>query len=264
MVNQVLQKAAKVLGYQLSELSTRQPNPELQDYPCIDVLDLVMQDYVQQNPNVFFVQVGSHDGSSADPLSRLVRRYRWSGILVEPLPKVLDQLKGSYQDHDNLIYEQAAIAKQDGEVSFYTVRDDIPDLPFWVSQSSSLDREHMKGSLYFWKYGKNVATIPDNIEDAIKEILVPSYTIETLLKKHNVQQLDVLMLSTPGFDFEILKMFPFDQFKPPTICFEYYCLQERSACLKFLAEHGYSVGRFASRAIASLKAPTIHWTITDY
>lgn len=263
MLKQAVQSVARSFGYQFSKISESASNPELVDYPCIDLLDLVMQDYMQQNPDIFFVQIGAHDGLSADPAGRLIRRHPWRGVLVEPHPVSFKQLLDNYQENDRLIFEQLAIAKEDGTATFYSVRNDIPNLPFWLPQSACLDRQHVWNSLYYWKHVKKL-DIPDDFDSLITEIPVPALTMHSLLKKHQVEKLDLLVLATPGFDFEILKMFPFEQHKPPIICFEYLCLTEREACLRFLADLGYSVGRFASRAVASLDTSTIKWTIGEY
>ena len=41
---------------------------------------------------VVFVQIGSNDGVTSDPLQYFVDRYAWSGILVEPVPHVFERL----------------------------------------------------------------------------------------------------------------------------------------------------------------------------
>lgn len=264
MVLNILQKIANKLGYQLSKAQSNPLETELIDYPCINLLDLIVQNHVQKHPDFFFIQIGAHDGKSADPAADLIRRYHWKGILVEPLSTSFQELKRSYEDEPQLIFEQLAIAPEDGTTSFFQVREDIPNLPFWVSQSSSLERDRVRGALYYWRHVKKVAEIPEDLDSAIVEIKIPAMTMQSLLQKHQVQRLDFLMLGTPGFDFEILKMFPFDQIKPAIICFEYLSLHDQKSCLQFLANHGYRVGRFAVRGVAALEVPLINWTLYQY
>jgi FkbM family methyltransferase len=267
MLKPPVQQVARWFGYQFSKVSQEvQPN-ELQNYPCIDLLDMVMGDYVKTQPDIFFVQIGAHDGVSADPASRQLRKYPdWRGILVEPQPDSFQQLVANYENEARFIFEQAAIGKEDGTTPFYTVNDEIADLTFWLPQSASFDRERIRGALYYWKYVKKIDTIPDDLESAIKVLQISTLTITSLLKKHQVEKVDLLVLATPGFDFDIIQKFPFDQMKPAVICFEYLTLshENREACLRFLAEKGYGVSRFASRAVAALNAPKIQWTLSDY
>jgi FkbM family methyltransferase len=267
MLRASVQHVARQFGYEFSRVSDQIPSIELQDYPCIDLLDMVMQHYVKIQPDVFFVQIGAHDGVSADPTSRQIRKYsNWHGILVEPQPDYFQQLVMSYENETRFRFEPAAIGSQDGTMPFYTVTDEIANLTFWLPQSASFDREHVLGSLHYWKYAKKVAEIPEDLDSVIKVLQVPTLTIKSLLKKYHVEKVDLLALGTPALDFDIIQQFPFEQMKPAVICFEYLTLpmEKRRACLQFLAEKGYGVSRFASRAVASLNAPKIQWTIGEY
>jgi FkbM family methyltransferase len=264
MMKQVLHKVVKSFGYELTKAAKNLEKPELHDYPCIDLLDLLMQDYMQHQPDVFCIQIGAHDGVSADPVGRLIRKYHWRGILIEPQPISFKQLVENYKGEDQLTFEQLVIGAQDGTATFYTVREDIPGLPFWLPQSGGLDKEHLRGSLYFWKHVRKIENLPDDLDSMIEEIPIPQMTINTLLSKHNVERLDLLAMATPGYDFEIIKMFPFEQIKPPIICFEYNCIKDREACLTYLSNLGYSVGRFGSRAVAALNAPIWRWSLGEY
>lgn len=262
-MKKTIQQIASQFGYKIARVTEASKTPEISDYPCIDLLDLVVQDYLRKHQDIFFIQIGAHDGISADPVARQIRKYHWRGILVEPQPRAFKQLVQNYQGEDQLIFEQAAIGAQDCTKTFYTVRED-PGLPFWLPQSASFDREWVHGALYYWKNVRKLDSIPDDFDSLIEEIPVAETTMATLLSKHNVEKLDVLAMATPGYDFEIMKMFPFDRIKPSIICFEYFSIKEREACLKYLESLGYSVGRFAARAVASLDAPTLRWTISEY
>jgi FkbM family methyltransferase len=267
MLKAPVQQVARWFGYEFSRISEETVNSELQDYPCIDLLDMVMQDYVKTQPDVFFVQIGAHDGVSADPASRQIRKYpNWHGILVEPQPTSFQQLVANYSQEPRFIFEQVAIGTKEGATPFYTVTDEIAALTFWLPQSASLDREQIRGALHYWKHIKKIDVIPDDLESAIKVLSIPTLTMRSLLHKHQVTKVDLLSLATCGFDFDLIQLFPFDQMKPAVICFEYLTLplSKREACLRFLADQGYGVSRFASRAVASLDAPKIEWTIGDY
>ncbi|MCG9891596.1 MAG: FkbM family methyltransferase [Thermosynechococcaceae cyanobacterium MS004] len=268
LIKQLIKQVSNSFGYELSKVPNKSTSVKLDDYPCIDLLDLVVQNYTQSHPDIFFIQIGAHDGVSADPSSRQIRKYEnWRGILVEPQSDSFQELLVNYEkDQDRLIFEQLAVGNQDGSIPFFTVRKDIADLTFWLPQSASFDRDHVLGALYYWKYVRKLDSIPEDFNTVIEEIQVPTLTMRSLLAKHSVTKVDLFLLATPGFDFDIIQGFPFDQFKPPLICFEYNTLQpqQRQAALKFLADLGYSVGRFGSRALAALDVPTLLWTISEY
>lgn len=89
--------------------------------------------------------------------------------------------------------------------------------------------------------------LPDNYKSLAQKIKVPSLTIDRLLKKHQVAKVDLLVLDTMGFDFEILKLFPFETLKPTIIQLEHNTLSltDQAACFQFLANQGYSLSRVA-------------------
>jgi FkbM family methyltransferase len=191
MLKTPVQQESRWFGYEFSRISEETVNNELQDYPCIDLLDMVMQDYVKTQPDVFFVQIGAHDGVSADPANRQIRKYpNWHGILVEPQPTSFQQLVASYSQEPRFIFEQVAIGAKDGATPFYTVTDEISALTFWLPQSASLDREHVRGALHYWKHTKKIDVIPDDLESAIKVLSIPTLTMRSLIHKHQVPKVD--------------------------------------------------------------------------
>jgi hypothetical protein len=70
-------------------------------------------------------------------------------------------------------------------------------------------------------------------------------TFAALLSKYNITYLDILVIDTEGYDFEILKMIDFATLMPAIIQFEEKNLMpsEKVACFKMLVEKGYRLGR---------------------
>src|SRR5262249_56046547 len=62
------------------------------------------------HPRFFFVNIGANDGVSNDPIYPFLREYGWSGIVVEPLAPMLEELRRNYHDIPGIVFEQAAIA----------------------------------------------------------------------------------------------------------------------------------------------------------
>lgn len=254
MIKQTVRKIADSLGYVILKHSQIGSSIE---YPFINSLELILESYLQQNSDFFFIQIGSHDGCSADPISHLIKQYHWHGVLIEPQPQVFENLKQTYQDEPQLIFENALIGYEDGCATLYTIRDENSVLPYWLSQSASLDYEVVKSTLYYWKRVRGLESIPDHYESLIEKVSLPSVTMKTALTKHNIQKVDLLVIDTMGFDFEILKMFPFDICKPAIIHFEHYIMSvaDREACFQYLADLGYGLTQVAQDTIAYLHAP---------
>ena len=264
MIKNTIRHVAHSLGYRISKIS------ELSEpviYPFIDVLDLVVRDFSQTKPDLFFMQVGSHDGSFADPIHHLVKQHHWRGILVEPQPLAFQQLVQNYQEESQLIFENAIISQQVGTTKFYIVRQpEGVELPPWLEQSASLDRQKLVGALFHWKVIEKHPGIPDDFESLIEEVILPTATVESLLKKHQVQQLDLLIIDTMGHDFEIIRSLPFDRIKPAVIHFEHSLLssRDRNDCLDYLQGQGYKLAKVAVDTIAYLHAPVRHWTVEEW
>ena len=71
-------------------------------------------------PNNFFVlQIGAHDGITADPISNKVKKNSWSGLFVEPVDYLFERLKLNYKGYDNLKFENSVISNTKGYVDFY-------------------------------------------------------------------------------------------------------------------------------------------------
>lgn len=263
MLKKAIRQIAHSLGYEIvksSELS----QPVV--YPLVDLLDLIVRFQLQQSSDFFFIQIGANDGKSSDPIYRLIKQHHWRGILVEPQPQIFAQLQETYANEPQLIFENAVLSDRDGTAEFYSVSDELFELPEMLKQIASLDRDRVLAALSYWEATENRPNLPQPIETMLKTSILPALTISTLLQKHQVQNLDLLVLDTVGFDFEILKMFPFEQIKPAIIHFEHSLmpLQTQAACLSYLAEQGYGLAKVAVDTIACLNTPIRRWGMSRW
>ena len=150
---------------------------------------------------------------------------------------MFEKLTANYSDQPQVICENCAIAREDGDVTLYYVRPD-PSLPKYVTQVVSFSRKVLL---------KQRGVVP-NIGKFIEQISLPALSLETLLKKHCIHKVDWLQLDAEGFDFEILKMLWATPIRPEIVCFECEHLNrsDKIACAAMLGEAGYnyiSLGR---------------------
>ncbi|NJP11241.1 MAG: FkbM family methyltransferase [Leptolyngbyaceae cyanobacterium RU_5_1] len=248
-MRQAVQKIANSFGYRISKI--REPFP----FPYIDALHLILQDYSKPIQDITFVQIGANDGTSADPINQLVRQHHWQGVLVEPQPNIFKRLIENYQSEDQLIFENALICDHDGTETLYAIREQEPKLPFWCYQIANINRDRLEQLLADEKEGLQ---LPVDVANLIEELTIPALTVSSLFAKHNIQELDLLVIDTLGYDFEIIKLIPFDQIKPSIIHFEHCLLaqDEQRACFEFLTQQQYSFIQVGVDTIAYLKAPT--------
>lgn len=167
----------------------------------------------------FFVEVGANDGINFDPLYHLIKSNNWAGILVEPDKTTYERLKGNYSKQKNLIFENCAISDTDGKVELYCGTTDL---------HYSLSYKHAE-----WMFDVK----PRGVE-------VESIRLDTLLNKHEVEKVDLLMIDVEGYDFIVLKTFPFSKIKPKIIRLEVVHISAEGNStgdvINYLTELGYS------------------------
>jgi FkbM family methyltransferase len=248
-MKQVIQQAVNSIGYQISKV--RQPI----EFPYLDVLDLIVRDYKQQVPDPFLVQIGANDGKTADPITDLIQKYHLQGVLVEPQPNIFRQLVENYRDNPQLAFENSLITAQDGTGQLYIIRETQEvELPTWCYQIASLDRQTMLRLLAEQKHNAN---LPEQIASLIEEVSLPALSFSSLLKKHKIDKVDILVIDTMGYDFEIIKMIPFEMVQPAIINFEHSLLspEDQRNCFEYLKALGYGMVQISVDTIAYLNAP---------
>lgn len=167
-------------------------------------------------PAAFVVQIGANDGLAGDPLAEGFRKTRWSGLLVEPVPYLYEMLKARYRDRPEIRLERAAISTRNGEAPLYRLRTVPGESPEWFNQLATLDREVLL---------KHRSSIP-NIDSLLVEERVPTVRLDTLLARHRISRIDLLVIDAEGLDFEILRTLDLTRFTPTLLMFEHQHLSE--------------------------------------
>jgi FkbM family methyltransferase len=211
----------------------RLPRPLLED-PANELvvdLEMVVLPYAIGAKQFSFIQIGAHDGTSNDPLRRLVTALGWTGVMVEPQPELFRQLVATYDGYRGLHFENAAVGDVDGIKTLYRIRPDAVGVPEWASQLASFD---LKTLLHHETW------IPD-IKQYLEEIPVLSITIETLVSRHRLGDVDLLQIDAEGYDAQIIQTIPLSKIRPRFISFEHRHLQRRDfdRCCEKLVKHGY-------------------------
>jgi FkbM family methyltransferase len=191
-----------------------------------------------------FVQIGANDGVIWDPIHQVVQAAGWSGVLVEPLPVMFERLVANYAGVPGLAFENAAVGTADGTSTMYSV-EPRPGDPYWVELTASFD----------------LATIVSHgdlagVEERIVEVPVASLTLPTLVSRHGLVSIDVMIVDVEGYDYEILKQIDFSSSWAPTfIIYErmHFDRQTDRAARRMLRAAGYRLvdiwpDQFAFRA----------------
>lgn len=191
---------------------------------------------------VFFVQIGAHEGRAGDPISLYIKRDGWQGLLVEPVRELFERLRDHYRDLDGLAFENVAVAEEDGSRPFFRLVDAAGDVYELADSLGSLDRSVLLS---------HEEQVP-GIEDFVEEIEVPCSSFDTLLRRHEIEHIDLLHLDTEGYDGRLLAAFPWDRLAPQVVIYEHAHLadDERRATEQMLRRRGYLLHRSPTNTLA--------------
>jgi len=195
---------------------------------------------------VFFVQVGAHEGRAGDPIALYIKRDDWRGVLVEPVPSLYQRLRRHYRHVDGLAFENVAIAEADGRRPFFRLAATAGEVYELADSLGSLDRDVLLS---------HEEQVP-GIDDYIEEIEIPCWSFETLLRRHEVETIDLLHLDTEGYDGRLLSTFPWERFRPQVVVYEHDHLDddERRATERMLRRHGYELCSSRTNTLAQRAA----------
>jgi FkbM family methyltransferase len=150
--------------------------------------------------DVFFIQIGANDGISTDFLNKFVKANKWQGVLVEPITYLFRQLRDNYgQAREGLTFVNKAIGTEPGSFTMYHLEQKNDILPQWAQGLGSFDRNVVL---------KHQELLPDiDLASFIVSENVEAITVKELLASNGVMRLDLLVIDTEGFDYQILKQF---------------------------------------------------------
>lgn len=165
----------------------------------------------QHQSPVYFLQVGAMDGASYDPIYPHVTRYGWKGVLVEPLPDMMERLQANYRGHDGLIFENVAVSDKTEIKSLYRVLPETiraNNLPHWLQGMSTFSDVKL-----------------DDYKQFVTAQPVSCVPLSYLFDKHDLPRIDVLQIDTEGFDYRVFKQFDFARYRPRIVNIEVVNLQ---------------------------------------
>jgi FkbM family methyltransferase len=164
----------------------------------------------------FFVEIGASDGVKFSNTLLLEKKYNWTGICVEPIPKNYTLL--CQNRPKSICCDKAVYNKSDMDVIF-----DIANYDLLSGISNNIDC-HKKA-----------------VDKNKTQISVETILLNDLLDNCNAPQfIDYLSLDTEGSELEILKSVNFDKYKFGLIDVEHNFIEpRRTEIRKLLTNNGY-------------------------
>jgi FkbM family methyltransferase len=179
-----------------------------------------------------FLQIGSNDGVLHDPIHQVVESCGWTGVLVEPLGDLFDQLVANYDGVPGVGFENVALGTTDGTTTMYRV-DPRPDDPYWVGLLASFDRDLILSK----------ADVLTDVGDRLIEVAVETVALETLVRRNGLETIDLLHVDAEGYDYAVLEQIDFAApWAPAFIIYEkeHFDAATRRAARRLLADAGYA------------------------
>ena len=236
----------QTLGYEIIRKPVSSTyKDELSGVSFSEFLDLYLK--ARGRDDFFFVQVGANDGLANDAIHDFAVKLNLNGLVIEPQAAAFNALKANYAQANNLLFENVAISKEDGEQPLYTIRKDLAFLQY-VNQAASFRREHTVGLLRHHIAKQATPEVRQTFqemrltpEECIEAEMVKTFTFRSLLNKRNVSRFDFLQVDTEGFDFEVLKMAEIEKYKPSLINYEHEHLSadDKHASWDYLRQLNY-------------------------
>jgi len=191
--------------------------------------------------DVFFVQIGAMDGVTYDPISKFVRGLGWRGLLVEPIPYLNKRLRDNYANCEGLVFVETAIADFDGhiEMSFLDPAT-VPEGVFAAGAFGTSTLMPDRGKIG----GKGISQeIANLVRQNTKTIEVTCCRLDTLLAKHNITKIDLMVVDVEGADWMVTRQLSLNDYRPRVVYLEYAHLTgyEQTACAAHFRNYGYRI-----------------------
>ena len=169
-----------------------------------------------------FVDFGAHDGVSLSNTYFLEKELGWSGIAIEPIPHVFEELK----KNRNCQLINACIAARSGKAKFYQISGYAEMLSGLYDE---YDSQHLQRIEREIKNNGGSCEIQD----------VDCYSLNQILHDYNISHIDYLNMDIEGAEMSILKTIDFDAFDISVIgCENNY---KDFHIPQFMESHGYTL-----------------------
>lgn len=175
-----------------------------------------------------FVEIGTSD---FDTNLEFIESGNWKGIMVEPSTPFYNNIKNKASNskyHYNIIVENSAISDTNGFVDFAISK----DVEGWQRGISTIISETHEG-VCLYNLGDNKKSSYDRI------VKVPCITLDCLLDKYNINDIDYLKVDTEGHELNIFKNYSW-RIKPTFLKIEKKHINEQKI-LSILEGNGYRV-----------------------
>ena len=110
----------------------------------IEHINPILGKLSEANVKAHFIQGGSNDGVTGDPIHYFVKHSQWYGVLIEPMPLLFEQLKKTYEfEKERLQFLNVAVSADNERFKIiYCINEKFKgQIPDWYYQLGSFVKE---------------------------------------------------------------------------------------------------------------------------
>jgi len=199
---QIIQRVIEQFGYRIYR-----PNP----YSVFDFESFLLR-YLEVHKFLNYVQIGSNDGIMNDPMYPFLKKNKdkISGYLLEPIPEIFQELVNNYSEFKNIRCFNLAIHESNSTMNLWRVKPELASqLPEFSKGIASFDSTHFV----------KTTLIPNN--SFMECIVVKCVSLPDFLNTNNIETLDLMLIDTEGYDYQILLSLLESNLRPRIIRFEH-------------------------------------------
>ncbi|MEM6753192.1 MAG: FkbM family methyltransferase [Cyanobacteria bacterium P01_C01_bin.38] len=171
----------------------------------------IIEKYLSQTQNGFFIEVGANNGFSESNTYYLERFRNWKGILIEPIPHLYQECVK--ERPKSKVFNCALVSQDYPEPQIEMMYGHLMSLVTGAFNDEQLESERVAIA------GRKLGFTPYKIK-------VPARTLTSILDEANVSQINFFSLDVEGFELNALQGLDFNKYRPEFMLVE--CLDEKS------------------------------------
>ena len=175
--------------------------------------------------NGVFMDIGAHDGKSINNTLYFEESNNWTGVNVEPIKKVYNDL---VVNRPNCININCAVCNNDG-ISEFICNKGYTEMISGIKDT--FDPRHMQR---LQRENRRYGSTTEIIEVETKKL-------ETICDSHKISHINYLSIDVEGAEFEVIKSINFDKIYIDVIAFENNYNNASIPIIKYLEERNYVV-----------------------
>ena len=201
MQNKILKKILGLFGYKLIDKKVFKNERLLSSKSYLKINRLLENLFKEKKINNL-IQIGANDGERFDILNIYIKKYKVKSLLVEPIKENFNKLKNNYSNCNFIDFENSAISVNNEIFKLFKVNSKYVNMySNHIPGITSSDIKHLL------KHGVS--------KHHISSENVNTISIEKLLMKYKLKNLDLLFIDAEGYDGKIVIDFlKLDIFKP--------------------------------------------------